>query len=266
MVGEIEDDHSFMATYNQSIHIPDVDDPAMTDEKHVGNGKIRRAEWGPEKRGEEAKSVNSRCRSDRTSNSNGGMIVLAEINMQKEQNKEEKGPTVDISTAFKQEANVSVLSDGNAHEIMSKESVKPESTSQAAADRVERSPSCVRAANEGVIPQGNFTKFTEMNKQTRKMNLSVHTEGNVFINPAGVPSQIHPTYTSERSERIRENSFKSKLGMIIPEENEKKDWGESPMSHVKGDEKSLGHLARVRAWMCVRLTNKQKTEAVLKRK
>ena len=263
MVGEIEAEHSFMATYNRRIHIPDVDDPAMTDGKQMGNGKIRRAEWGPLSVDEAAESANSRCHSDRASNSNGDMIVLVEINRQKEYNKKEKGPTVDFSTAFKQEANVSVLSDGNAQEIVSKESVK--SNNQVPPDVVQRSPNCVREANEGAIPRENSAMFTERNKQAREMNLSVLTERNVFFNPAGALSRIHPTYSSERSGWIREKSLKSKLG-IIPEENERKDWEESPVSHLKGGKMSLGHLARVREWMCVRLTNKEKTETVLKRK
>ena len=219
---------------------------------------------GARKCGEEAKSANSRYRSDRASNSNGDMIVLAEINMQKLYNKKEKRLTVDFSTVFKQEANVNVLSDGNAQEIMSKKSAK--SNNQAAPDIVELSPNCARVPNEGVIPRAKFTKFTEMNKESRKTNLSVLTVGNVFVNPAGALSQIHPTYASEgRSGWIRENSFKSKLG-ISPEENERKDWEESPMSHVKGGKRNIGRLARVREWMCVRLTNKEKTETILKRK
>lgn len=263
MVGEIEAEHSFMATYNRSIHIPDVDDPAMTDEKQMGNGKIRRVEWGPESVDEEAKSAaNSRCHSNRATNSIGDMIVPAEINRQKEYNKKEKRSTEDFSTVFKQEENVSVLSDEKAQGIMSKKSDK---SNQVALDIAQSSPNRVRVANEGVIPLENSAKFTERNKQTWKMNLSVLTERNVFINPAGALSRIHPTYSSERSGWIRENSFKSKLG-IIPEENERKDWEESARPHVKGGKISLGHLARVREWMCVRLTNKEKTETVLKRK
>lgn len=261
MVGEIEAEHSFMATYNQSIPVPDVDEPAMTDEKQMRIGKIRRAEWGPQSVREEAKSTNSSCHSDPASNSNGDMIVPAEINRQKEYNKKEKRSTVDFSTAFKQEANVSVVSEGNALEIMSEKSVK--SNNQTAPDKVERSaPNCVRVANEEGIPR---QKFTERNKEARKMNLSVLTERNVFINPTGALSRIYPTFSSERSGWIREKSFKSKLG-IIPEEKERKDWKDSPMSHVKGSKISLGHLARVRDWMCVRLTNKEKTDTVLRRK
>ena len=262
MVGEIEAEHSFTATYNQSIHIPDVDEPAMTDEKQMGIGKIRRAEWQPQSAHEEAKSANSRCYTDRASNNNGDMIVPAEINTQKEYSKKEKGPT-DFSTAFKQEVNVSVLSDENAQEIMSKKSVK--SNDQTARDKDERLPNCVRVANEEGIPLENSTKFTERNKKAMKMNPSVLTERNVFINPSGALSRIHPTYASESSGWIREKSFKSKLG-IIPEENERKSREDSTMSHAKESKISLGHLARVREWMCVRLTNKEKTETVLKRK
>ena len=255
MVGEIEAEHSFMATYNQSIHIPDGDEPAMTDKKQMGIGKIRRAELEPQSVGEEAKSANSPCHSDRESNSDGDMIFSAEINRQKQYNKKEKGPTLGFSTAFKQ-----VLSDGNAQEFMSKKSAK--SKNQIAPDNFERSPNSVRVANEEGIPREISTKFTERSKKARKMNLSVFTERNDFINPAGALSRIHPTYSSERSGWIREKSFKSNLG-IIPEEKERKD---SPMSHARGGKISLGHLARVREWMCVRLTNKEKTETVLKRK
>ena len=264
MVGEIEAEHSFMAAYNKSIHIPDVDEPAMTDEKQIGIGKIRRAEWRPQSVGDEAKFVDSRCHSDRASKRNGDMIVPAEINTQKEYNKNEKGPTVDFSTAFKQEVNLSVLSDSNAQEIMGKKSVK--SNDQTAPDNVEHLPNfAVRVANEEGIPVENSTKFTERNKTAMKMNPSVLTERNVLSNPSGALSRIYPTYSSESSGCIREKSFKSKLG-IIPEENERKDWEDSTMSHVKKSKISLGHLARVREWMCVLLTNKEKTETVLKRK
>ena len=263
MVGEIEAEHSFMATYNQSIHTPDVDEPAMIDDKQMGIGKIRRAEWQPQSAHEEAKSANSSCHSDRASNNNGDMIVPAEINTQKKYNKKEKGPTAYFSTAFKQEAKVSALSDGHAQEIMSERSVK--SNNQTAPDKVERLPNCVRVANEEGIPLENSTKFTERNKKAMKMNPSVLAERNVFINPSGVLCRIHPTYSRESSGWIREKSFKSKLG-IIPEENERKSREDSTMSHAKESKISLGHLARVREWMCVRLTNKEKTETVLKRK
>ena len=244
MVGEIEDEHSFISTYNQSIHIPDIDDPAMTEQEQMRHGSIRRAEWGLESVNEEAKSANSSYHRDSSkdrANSNGDMIVPAVIS----------------------EGNVSFLCDGNAQAIMSKKSAK---TNQIASDIVQSSPNCVGVANERVIPRENSAKFTERNEQVRKMNLPVLTERNVFINPAGALSRIHPAYSGERSGWIRENSFKSKLG-IIPEENAgRKDWEEIPMSDIKGCAISLGHLARVREWMCVRLTNKEKTETVLKRK
>lgn len=268
MVGEIEAEHSYMATYNQSNAIPDVDDPVMTDEEQLGNGKIRRAECGQENVGElETKSTNSRCHEysskDTESNSNGDMVVPAEINTQMEyHNKKQKELKVDFSTAFKQEANVSVLSGAKAQEIVSKKLAK---SNQLASDILKSSPNCVRVANEGVISRENSAKFTENNKQARKMNLSVLTERNVFINPAGALSRVHPAYSGKRSGWTKEDSFKSKLG-IIPEENEIKDWEESPMSYTKGRTISLGHLARVREWMCVRLTNKEKTETILKRK
>lgn len=243
MVGEIEAEHSFETTYDRSIHIPDVDDPAMTKEEQMGQGKIRRADWGLESVSEEAKSANSRWDRDSSNdrvNSNREIIVPDVID----------------------EANLSDLSDGNAQEIMRK---KWANNNQVASDIVKRLPSCVRVASERMILRENSAKFTKKERQARKMNLPFLTERNIFFNPTGPLSRIHPTYSGERSGWTRENSFKSKLG-IIPEENERKDWEEIAMSHNKRRTISLGHLARVREWMCVRLTNKEKTETILKRK
>ncbi|KAL9965697.1 hypothetical protein ACROYT_G029535 [Oculina patagonica] len=239
-VGEIEAEHSYMATYNQTNDKQDVKNLAVIDEKQIGNGHCHNSLKAP------------------TSN-NRDMVVTAEINTQIDSRKKEQEKAKnDFLNGSNQEPDVSGPSDAKGQAIISNKSTRPEHI-------LKRSTNVTRMWDERAMFRENPAKFTESNTQTKKVKLSVITERNVTINPAGAMSRINPAHSRSKSAWTRKGSFESKLG-IISDENETQDLQESPISSIKARTASVGYLARMKEWMAVRLMNKEKTGAILERK
>lgn len=260
-VGEIEaEGGSYLATCNRSNDIPDVNNSVME------NGELRRAECTQENVIEKTKekigssNING-CNSLKALAKNNGnvVVVTAEINTQmdsqKKAHEEVKGT---VSNGSKQEPNVSGSSDANGLAILSKTSTELENI-------LKRLPNVTRVWDERAVVLEKTVNFRAREKKANKMNRSFLTQRNVSINPASAMSRENPAHFRPRGGWTRKDSFGPNLG-IITEEKESKDLQESQMSAIKARTTSLGHLARVREWMGVRLMNKEKTETILKRK
>lgn len=262
-IGEIKAEHSYMATYNQTNDIPDVNNLAVIiDEKQTENGKLRRVackeENVVEKTKEEIGSTNRHCCNSlkALASNNRDMVVVAEINTQidsRKKEEEEVGP-VDFLNGSNQEPDVS----GQAI-ISKKKSTGPENI-------LKRSTNVSRVWDErAMFGENPAAKFIAGKERAKRMTLPVLTVRNVSINPADAMSRMNPARSRAKSAWTRDVSFESKLG-IISEENETKDLQENLISVTRGRTISRGHLARMKEWMAVRLINKEKTEAILKRK
>ena len=266
-VGEIEAEHSYMATCNQSNDDPAVNNSVMFDEGQTENAKLRRVECKQENVDEKTKKeirfTKRRCRNSLKdlASKNENLLVTAEINTQMDSLKKEQ-EEVDFTSNSKQEADMADPRDTNPQTVIGK---TPTELNQITRSVHKKSPNVIRETDEVAMFRKNPAKFIESNKQAQKTNLSVVTEGHASINPAGLMSGMHHEHPRARSAWTREYSFGSKLGMI-PEENETKDFQESPMSLIKRRTTSLGHLARMREWMAEHLMNNEKTETILKRK
>ena len=118
-----------------------------------------------------------------------------------------------------------------------------------------------RKTNKTETSQGFPAKVRENNKTDKKRTFPVIGKGKDSIYPAYsiTPELFHENPKVYRLRRAwtREDFIGSELG-IIPEEDETQD--------SRPDQKSLGHLARVREWMTVKLKNKERAEAILQRK